>query len=274
MVYQESTKPGCSTRWGIRPGGPCSSCCGGRAAPGGRDRPAPPGQPAGRVTAPARAEGGGPRAGPAGGDQAPVPRRRREGLSALRAYLESYWDVALAAFEGRRSARPRRGGRTRHEHAGTDPRERHGGAPGRRGPSRSSRRSSTPGGRSRPTRGPGRPVRGGGVKAERVEFEGQVGGRVIEHLSDGQALPGGRCSSGSRAGFSCWPGSRTRANTRPPSWKCGSRQRQTGRWWSWSTVAGSASARSPRGGGEGQLTAGTGSGILGRFGKAADREVA
>jgi uncharacterized protein YndB with AHSA1/START domain len=30
-----------------------------------------------------------------------------------------------------------------------------------------------------------------GVKAERVEFEGWVGGRVIEHLSDGQALSWG-----------------------------------------------------------------------------------
>jgi uncharacterized protein YndB with AHSA1/START domain len=30
-----------------------------------------------------------------------------------------------------------------------------------------------------------------GVKAERVEFEGRVGGRVIEHLSDGQALSWG-----------------------------------------------------------------------------------
>jgi uncharacterized protein YndB with AHSA1/START domain len=30
-----------------------------------------------------------------------------------------------------------------------------------------------------------------GVKAERVVFEGRVGGRVLEHLSDGQVLPWG-----------------------------------------------------------------------------------
>jgi uncharacterized protein YndB with AHSA1/START domain len=30
-----------------------------------------------------------------------------------------------------------------------------------------------------------------GVKAERVEFEGRIGGKVVEHLSDGQALSWG-----------------------------------------------------------------------------------
>jgi uncharacterized protein YndB with AHSA1/START domain len=30
---------------------------------------------------------------------------------------------------------------------------------------------------------------GQGVKAERIEFQGRVGGRVLEHLSNGQVLP-------------------------------------------------------------------------------------
>jgi uncharacterized protein YndB with AHSA1/START domain len=30
---------------------------------------------------------------------------------------------------------------------------------------------------------------GGAIKVERIEFEGRVGGRVLEHMSDGQTLP-------------------------------------------------------------------------------------
>jgi hypothetical protein len=54
---------------------------------------------------------------------------------------------------------------------------------------------------------------GGGVKAERVEFQGRIGGQVFEHMSNGQALPWAEVVAWDPPDSS-WPGGRTRGRNR------------------------------------------------------------
>ena len=111
-----------------------------------------------------------------------------EGLTALREYLDGFWTQALAAFEqAAASAAERKGGRTMNE---LEPIHKAVEVP--IGPEDAFRLFTRDIGSWWPVGTHSRAAaehEAEGITVERVEFQEAVGGRVIEHLSDGRTLP-------------------------------------------------------------------------------------